>query len=157
MVSVKMLRVKQLEYQDTNFNDKLILTLNKTRTDAIIETEFVKAVFAANWRRYQRLIIRTQLLPFICYLIISISYLTYALKDKESERYQLNPTYHLIYYPLFGCNLTFSLNQILCEKVQWRQSDYWNFWNVIDLTYTTLNFLIMIMNVIDYKETTIQT
>ena len=59
MVSVKMLRVKQLEYQDTNFNDKLILTLNKTRTDAIIETEFVKAVFAANWRRYQRLIIRT--------------------------------------------------------------------------------------------------
>ena len=59
MVLVKMLRVKQLEVPNENFNDSLMLTLHKSRTDAIIETEFVKAVFAANWRRYQRLIIRT--------------------------------------------------------------------------------------------------
>ena len=52
MVLVKMLRVKQLEVPNENFNDSLMLTLHKSRTDAIIETEFVKAVFNANWPRY---------------------------------------------------------------------------------------------------------
>ena len=114
-VTVKMISARNFEEGKRNFNDELILMLNKTDIEKIISTKFVNAIFAANWRKYQQRIIKTQLIPFIGYLIFTLSFLVYALRDDVDRKEHLGPGFHSIYYPLFGCCMIFTLNQILKE------------------------------------------
>ena len=83
--------------------------------DHVIDTHFLKAMYSANWKKYQRLIIQIEFLPFILYLISMQSFYIYALKEENYDR--IGVTGNSIYYPTFGCCFLLTIHLLLSETV----------------------------------------
>ena len=56
-MTVRVLKVKQIAKNDLSFNDKILLVLNETNLETIIQTRLVDTMFKVNWSRYSKIII----------------------------------------------------------------------------------------------------
>ena len=117
----------------------------------LMETLFVKAMFYENWKYYQRQIIRRYFLPYLFYMISMSCYLTFTLLEDLSDKNINGCVFHMTYYPLLVCCLGFSIKQIETEIkfFHLHGTNYLTLWNIIDITYITLNIVIMLLNFID--------
>ena len=52
IVTVRVLKVRQIAKNNLSINDRILLQFNKTNLEPIITTRFVDAMFRANWSRY---------------------------------------------------------------------------------------------------------
>ena len=152
-VSVKVLKINQKE---SEFSLKLLDYLRKIPAedfDELMETKFVKAMFFSKWNYYQSKIISWYFLPYVFYMTSMLCFLWFTLLEDISERNINGCAFHAVYYPLFCCCLGFSLKQILSEIKQRKTHDtfydYLSIWNLVDVTYITLNIIIMLMNFAD--------
>ena len=98
-----------------NFNDQFLDNLSYANTDYSIETHFLKVFYEANWKKYQRLIIQIEFIPFILYLLSMQSFYIYALR--EDTYGSIGVARNAIYFPCFGCCLLFTVHLTLSEIV----------------------------------------
>ena len=80
-----------------------------------MKTKFVKSMFDANLKYYQKEIIRRYFLPYVLYMISMLLFLTFALHEDISNRNINGCVFHLIYYPLLVCCIVFTIKQIEAE------------------------------------------
>ena len=96
--------------QNANFLD-FVPILNKTSNKAILETELVNNLIRAYWDYYKELIINTQFIPCVLYLIFMLNWIMYALND--SNQNDPGIVFVIIYTPLVGICMMFIANQIM--------------------------------------------
>ena len=101
-----------------NFNDQFMDNLEYTDLESVLDTHFLKVFYEANWKKYQRLIIQIEFIPFILYLISMQSFYIYALKEETYGR--IGVARNAIYFPSFGCCFLFTVHLALSEIVQMR-------------------------------------
>ena len=81
-VSVKILKIKWLLEGQKDFLD-LVKILNETKSMQIVSSKLVCVLISGYWDVYFTKIFRTLFLPFICYMFGMITFLVYALEDKN--------------------------------------------------------------------------
>lgn len=77
-VKIHLMDLNWLERKDKDFL-YLVKTLKETNNRAILQTKFVSTLLDGFWYRYNRKILWTQFVPFLCYLISINCFMAYAL------------------------------------------------------------------------------